>query len=218
MALNNSNLHASYSSRGVNRDRLDAILTFAGKSILDVGCGSGAYVLKLRDRYEIKGVDYQRFTTWDDQPELFSLSDATQLNWADQSVDTILSFETLEHLDAPEKALAEYYRVCRQNIILTVPNCSITPGMKRSHFLYGTWSDRTHIQFFEMESITELVKRAGFLITHQAYINKISLSPLIDEAFDFSGFWGRQLRKSLLKRQTRDYHITCLLVGEKVIK
>lgn len=215
MALNDPELFKAYSTRGVNRERFEAILRFSGRSIVDVGCGSGAYVLKLKNDYQIQGIDCQRFPSWDEQPELFSLSDANRLGWSDNSVDTILSFETLEHLNAPQEALREYYRVCRQNVIITVPNCSITEGMKKSHFLYGTWSDRTHIHFFEMDSIARLMEQAGFHLTYQAYINKISLCPLLDEAFDLSGFWGKKIRKALLKRKSGDYYITCLLVGSK---
>jgi ubiquinone/menaquinone biosynthesis C-methylase UbiE len=207
--------HHIYSGRGVNPARLEAVINFAGKSILDVGCGSGAYVLQLADRYDIKGIDYEEFETWKEKPNLFSISDATNLDLPDNSVDTILSFECLEHLSDPELALKEYYRVARKNVILTVPNCEITPGMRQSLMLYYHWIDRTHVNFFTMESITELVQNSGFAISHSYYINQISWQPLLSEAFDFSGFLGKIIRKLLISRQKESYYITCLVVAEK---
>jgi ubiquinone/menaquinone biosynthesis C-methylase UbiE len=205
----------NYEIRGVNSARLDAVIRYSSGSILDVGCGSGAYVLQLADRYDIKGIDYREFETWKEKPNLFSISDATNLNLPDNSVDTILSFECLEHLPNPELALKEYYRVARNNVILTVPNCAITPGMRQSLMLYYHWIDRTHVNFFTMESITELVQNSGFAISQSYYINQISWKPLLLEAFDFSGIIGRTILKYLLPRQKSNYYITCLIVAEK---
>src|SRR5262245_49618320 len=115
-----------YSMRGINASRLAAIEQHAGREILDVGCGSGAYVLHLADRLNIRGVDYRHFDAWDQRPQLFGISDAQELKMPDNSVDTILSFETLEHLPEPQRALSEYLRVCRKNLILTVPSCTVT--------------------------------------------------------------------------------------------
>ncbi|NIV03297.1 MAG: hypothetical protein GWN59_01285, partial [Calditrichae bacterium] len=59
---------AEYEKRGVNPYRYKAILKHAGESVLDVCCGSGAYVLKLADKYDIKGVDIQKFDSWCERP------------------------------------------------------------------------------------------------------------------------------------------------------
>lgn len=209
-------LHKDYATRGINQERLNAILEFAGHSILDVGCGSGAYVLKLADKYQIFGVDYQSFPTWDTMPHLFSISDAAELAGKDDnSTDTVLSFETLEHLQDPGKALREYYRVCRKNVILTVPNCNVTDGMLSSELIYKPWIDRTHVQFFTLESIATLVEEVGFHVIKKTYINEISLTPFLSEAFDFSGLLGQLTRRFLFARKRKSYYITCLLVAEK---
>ncbi|MBD2338964.1 class I SAM-dependent methyltransferase [Calothrix sp. FACHB-156] len=209
------NLEKEYSNRGVNPYRFQAILENAGSSILDIGCGSGAYVLELAHQYKIRGIDFQYFESWNDNPELFSISDAVEINFPDNSVDTILSFETLEHLADPEKALRQYHRVCRKNLILTVPNCYITPGMRQSLVTYYHWIDRTHVNFFSMDSITELVQASGFRISKKYYINQISWIPLLLEAFDFSTFLGKLAKKILCNLPHKDYYITCLIVAEK---
>lgn len=205
----------SYAARGVNPERLNAILENAGQSVLDVGCGNGAYVLKLANQYETFGVDLQHFETWNAMPHLFSISDASELQFQDNSFDTVLSFETLEHLSEPSKALREYYRICRKNLILTVPNCDITPGMHQSLMIYYHWIDRTHVNFFNMHTLIESVKAAGFKVTKHYYINQISLLPFLTEAFDFSGILGKIMQKFLLKKQQYNYYLTCLIVAEK---
>ena len=154
----------------------------------------------------------------DEKPELFSISDASNLvNYVDNSVDTILSFETLEHLENPEKALQEYYRVCRKNLILTVPNCEVTNGMLDSGLIYKTWVDRTHIQFFDLKTIVSLAEEVGFQVIQKTYINEVSLLPLLFEAFDFSDILGKIARKiiRLKSEKAKKYYITCLLVCEK---
>jgi len=204
----------SYEARGINPERLRAILEHAGRSILDVGCGSGAYVLKLADRYEIFGVDVQHYETWNQMPHLFAASEASELNFDDNSFDTILLFETLEHLPNPGRALEEYYRVCRKNLILSVPNCEITLGMRQSHMIYYHWIDRTHVNFFSMETITRTVQEAGFKVSKNYYINEISLMPLLTEAFNIPRSLTTVIIRWFLRRQ-RNYSITCLIVGDK---
>lgn len=210
-----NNVKQSYQKRGVNNDRLRAVLADAGQTILDVGCGSGAYVHKLNGQYDIRGVDYQSFESWEDTPDLFEVSDAAKLRFDDHSFDTILSFETLEHLPDPAAALKEYYRVCRRNVILTVPNCAITDGMRKSNMLYSHWVDRTHINFFDMQSISALVADAGFKVVKQQYINQISILPLMAEAFGLNATAQKWASKFLKRTQKQQYFITCLIVGEK---
>lgn len=206
---------ASYQKRGVNQERLKAVLENAGSSILDVGCGSGAYVLQLADQYRITGVDYQPFESWAERPELFAISDAATLDRPDESVDTILSFETLEHLPDPLKALQEYHRVCRKNVVLTVPNCEHTPAMKQSNLIYYHWIDRTHVHFFTLESIKQLALDAGFQNVKAYYINRLTLLPLVQEAFEVPGFLRRIIPRLFARFQKRPYYITCLVVAEK---
>ncbi len=215
MKPNDTELTKMYLQRGINKERIEAIKKYAGHSILDVGCGNGAYILELYKDYDIYGVDYQYYESWDTLSERFSISDATDLDYDDCSFDTILSFETLEHLTDPYKALDEYYRVSKKNIILTVPNCSLTSGMKESQLIYYHWIDRTHINFFDIESIQELIKKSGFKIIDLYFINQISLLPLFKESFGLKHLPNEILRKALNILQQKQYYLTCMIIGEK---
>lgn len=207
--------HPDYSVRGLNPERLAAIGRFAGREILDVGCGSGAYVLHLADQMNIRGVDYRHFDAWAQRPDRFALSDAQDLQCDDASVDTILSFETLEHLPDPAKALGEYFRVCRKNLIITVPNCSLTSGMRKSGVIYNHWIDRTHVNFWDLDSLAADVRAAGFTIQEATHINRINLGPVVAESLGFNGSSSRYVAAVFRRLQRRQYPMTCLVVASK---
>jgi SAM-dependent methyltransferase len=204
----------NYAVRGLNPGRLSAIEKHAGRSVLDVGCGSGAYVLQLTGRYDIRGVDYQRFDAWAQRPDLFEVSDAHSLAQPDGAVDTILSFETLEHLPEPARALREYRRVARRNVILTVPNCRLSEGMRGSGVIYNHWIDRTHVNFWDLDTISKEVAAAGFEVKVRDYINHINLGVVMMEALGLSGSAARTGASLFRRLQRREYPMTCLIVAE----
>lgn len=207
--------HPDYAVRGMNRERLDALLHHAGQDVLDAGCGNGNYVLHLADHLRIRGIDYKHFAAWDQRPELFSISDAQRLQLPDASVDTIVSFETLEHLPDPESALREYFRVARRNLIVTVPNCQLTPGQRTSGQIYNHWIDRTHVNFWDLDTLCRQIETAGFTVAQRGYINHMSIAPLAVEALGLRGPLGR-LATSIFRRMQRTrYPMTCLVVATK---
>lgn len=204
-----------YSVRGINPQRLAAVKEYAGTSVLDVGCGSGAYVTALAKEYDIAGVDYCEFPTWSSNPDRFSISDAHSLRASSSSIDTILSFETLEHLKDPESALREYFRVCRKNVIITVPNCELTAGMKSSGVIFNHWIDRSHINFWTLNSIQQLVTSVGFTVRVGTFINAISFGPVMMEALGITGRLARLGSRAVGKLTRRKHYMTLLIVAEK---
>lgn len=206
-----------YGTRAVNEMRLSAIKENAGSTILDVGCGSGAYVLSLKESLDIKGTDYCAYETWGEEPGRFFVADAAEIAVEDKSFETILSFETLEHLSNPEKALKEYYRICSRNVILTVPNCDITAGLKKSNLIFGHWKDPTHVNFFTLKSICDTVVSAGFTVKKAYYINKINVWPFLFESLGVNPTVGvgAFLVKVFSRIPTRSYYLTCCVIAEK---
>lgn len=205
-----------YKSRGVNLERLNAIKKFAGKSILDVGCGNGSYIFELNDEYKMHGVDVQSYSSWKESSNSFSLGAADQLNFENDSFETITCFETLEHVAQPEEALKEFHRVCSKNIIITVPNCMLTQGMKDSQLIYYHWIDRSHINFFNMEVTQEYIGDAGFSIFDSYFINPINLTPLILESFKAKGLVHKVLGKLASTMPREKYYLTCMIVAQKM--
>lgn len=209
-------IKSQYQQRGVNADRLKAIREFAGTKILDVGCGSGAYILSLSSELDIHGIDHQEFGSWKEAPARFHVGTADKLPFEDGAFDTLLSFECLEHLPNPAEALREYYRVARKNIIVTVPNCTITEGMKKSNLLYSHWGDPSHSQFFTLSSISKAVEQAGFRVTHASFINRINLLPFFLEWLGVKNAFCTKVANRLSRLLPLKTHtLTCLVVGEK---
>ncbi|MBC8007713.1 MAG: methyltransferase domain-containing protein [Prolixibacteraceae bacterium] len=206
----------SYQSRGINSYRLQALLDHGGQSILDVGCGSGAYVLALAKDRRIRGVDHARFDSWSGHEELFKIAAAAELPYDDTSFETVCSFEVLEHLQNPLEALREFHRVCTRNIVITVPNCEISDGMRRSNLLYSHWRDPTHCNFFDRNSIQQMVISAGFRIDTVYSINPISILPFLIEAINVPKALQSAF-KTLIKPFVRgNYFLTTLVVASKV--
>jgi len=179
-----------------------------------VGCGNGAYVLQLADRLDIRGVDFKQFEAWSAKPELFQVCDACTLPFSDGAVDTILSFETLEHLTDPARALLEYRRVARRNLIITVPNCQLSEGMRQSGLIYNHWIDRSHVNFWDLDGISAELNAAGFSVVIRQHINHLNLGALTMEALGLSGFAARSGAWLMRRLQRRTYPMTCLLVAE----
>ena len=183
-----NNIHnnpPSYERRPLNPFRKRAIESFSGDSILDVGCGNGIYVNFFANGKKIQGIDLNPSDGWHENPSLFSIGEASQLKAASKSVDTILAFEVLEHLQDPTQALNEFRRVAKKNIIITVPNCYQTLGMKESNLAYGHYVDPTHINFWDKKTLIELLDNLEIEILHFEYINYINLLPLFSEALGF---------------------------------
>jgi SAM-dependent methyltransferase len=213
--VDNKAAHPDYAVRALNPERLAAVERHAGNVVLDVGCGNGAYVLHLADRYRIRGMDYRQFEAWKQRPELFGVSDAQELQLPDASVDTILSFETLEHLPDPARALREYFRVSRKNLILTVPNCTLTPGMRGSGMIYNHWIDRTHVNFWDMDGLCREVEAAGFKVEVRQPINHLNLGPVAMEALGLRNSAARYGAALFRRLQRTRYPMTSLVVAVK---
>ncbi|MEN1729049.1 MAG: class I SAM-dependent methyltransferase [Pseudomonadota bacterium] len=98
-----------------------------GKRVLDAACGEGygSQLLSAGAEHVI-GVDLSaeavkhakgRYTASNLE---FHQADVTQLPLADDSVDVVVSFETLEHLEAQDDMFAEFRRVLRPDGFLLV--------------------------------------------------------------------------------------------------
>ena len=85
------------------------------ETVLDSGCGDGFVARLLRKRVRrIVAVDVQPFETWQETPGLtFSVADARDLPFEDETFDIVHSKDSLHHMESPERAIAEYARVLK---------------------------------------------------------------------------------------------------------
>lgn len=87
------------------------------KSILDVGC----YEAPLR---EILGSDFYTGIDMVGNPDIeINLEKAERLPFEDNSFDTVICIDVLEHLDNLHAVFAELIRVSKKYVIISLPNC-----------------------------------------------------------------------------------------------
>jgi ubiquinone/menaquinone biosynthesis C-methylase UbiE len=100
-----------------------------GKSVLDIGMGSGAFLnllLSLNTFQRVLGIDIRRYSKFtmlfERQSYEIMYASVTNLPFADKSIDVVTCMEVLEHIDKRPflAALAELRRVSR-SLITTVP-------------------------------------------------------------------------------------------------
>lgn len=99
-----------------------------GRRVLDAACGEGyGSALLAATAREVAGVDIDPTSVAHARARYASIgnlryecSDATTLPFADRAFDLVVSFETLEHLAAQERLLAELARVLDDDGVLVI--------------------------------------------------------------------------------------------------
>jgi ubiquinone/menaquinone biosynthesis C-methylase UbiE len=144
-------------------------------SILDVGCGNGAFLKYLEDNGSvIKKIGYERSQTAVAKKvctsEIISGS-AEKITFPDNSFDVVLALEVIEHLPFGifESTLEELQRVAAKNIIISVPYNEKGRLMK-CRYCGCSFSPYYHLRSFDEKSMKTLFK--DFIHTHFLYINK----------------------------------------------
>ncbi len=105
---------------------VDQILKLGGGRMLDVGCGMCLLVLRLRERgIDARGLDIAKRTIEEGNrqaPGCFELGSILDIPYPEDSFDTVVCTDVLEHLaeqDVP-KALSELNRVTRRSVFATI--------------------------------------------------------------------------------------------------
>jgi ubiquinone/menaquinone biosynthesis C-methylase UbiE len=135
---------------------------FGIRSILDVGCGTGRGLLRIKDAIpglavagiepsaELRAVGHAKGLS---ESELID-GDAMKLAFGDGSFDLVCEFGALHHMPAPSKAVAEMLRVSRKAIFISDSN----------NFGQGNWLARLVKQTINTAGlwpVADLVKTKG---------------------------------------------------------
>jgi len=135
----------------------------AGQSILDLGCGYGAYSLALREQgRQCVGcdinLDYLKTASSAGLPVVAADGG---LPFPDKSFDTVLLLEVVEHVPGIESLLKDAFRVARKNVLVTVPNSEDLELLKSNDVTYGHMLSSDHVHFFDPAGLTQLLRSYG---------------------------------------------------------
>ena len=125
---------AAYHHARLNFAR-NAIIRARPQSLLDAGCGAGLLAISLAGHvHEITGVDIagNAFPREIHPGVRFLQMNIENLAFSDESFDTVVSVETLEHVLDPIRALREMRRVLRPKgtLVLTYPTINRTAAKR----------------------------------------------------------------------------------------
>ena len=176
---------------------------FKDKVVLDIGCGAGGKTIyyaskqvknivgvEILGKYKEEAENLARKYNLEDKFE-FVCADASKTPFEDETFDTIIMNDAMEHVDEPEKVLDECYRILKKNgkLYLNFPPYNHPYGAHLSDAIGMPW---VHVFFSEktmIETYKELVKdlpdgkdRIEFRISKKAdkteyfsYINKMTI-------------------------------------------
>lgn len=176
---------------------------FKNKDVLDIGCGAGGKTIfyasqgvnkiigvEILEKYKKDAEDLAKKYNMSEKFS-FVCADASKTPFEDESFDTIIMNDAMEHVDEPEKVLEECYRILKKNgkLYLNFPPYNHPYGAHLSDAIGMPW---VHVFFSEktlIETYKELVKdlpdgkdRIKFRIDKRpdgteyfSYINKMTI-------------------------------------------
>jgi 2-polyprenyl-3-methyl-5-hydroxy-6-metoxy-1,4-benzoquinol methylase len=177
----------------------------AAKKILDVGCGDGLFMDRIRDalngrkKIEIWGVDYSKYKLKKAEKKGHSVKwcDLEKgLPFEDGTFDVIYAAELIEHLYNPDYFLEECYRVLKKNGVIIVSTPNLQAWYNRVLFMFG-------IQpiFYEVSTkspavgsgVLKKIKKGEAPVGHVHVFNRAGLVDMLrQEGFEITKFLGAQ--------------------------
>ena len=146
-------------------------------SILDIGCGEGfvlKYLIQQGVKAQMRGLDLSKKAVAIARQQVpgveFSSGSIYHLPYPDNSADMVLCNEVLEHLERPDKAVAEIMRVSRKYIFCSVPHepWFMLGGLMGGKYITRFGNHPEHINHWTAWGFQ------GFLQRHGLHVLKLS--------------------------------------------
>ncbi|MFH0793688.1 MAG: class I SAM-dependent methyltransferase [bacterium] len=148
---------------------------FAGRSVLDMGCGDGYYTLRFwdlgkpRSMVAVDGAERaieHAEASKNGRPIRFEVGDAHRLPYPDNSFDLVLVQSILHHDDDPEDMIREAFRLAPQ-IVIHEPNgnnlgLKVVEKLSTYHRLHGEKS-------YSSRQLRLWVEAQGGRVTYQRF-------------------------------------------------
>ena len=172
------------------RPQMRAFVPAAARTILDVGCGAGAFASGLREERRSEGRELEIWGLELDHAAAAAAAGVLDRVWqgsAEELVgrlpaahfDCVCCHDVLEHLAWPDRVLRDLRRVLTPGgvVVASIPNVRYFPNVW-DLVVHGRWSytdegilDRTHLRFYTRASMADLFAAGGYRLLRQEGIN-----------------------------------------------
>ncbi len=139
------------------------------ENLLEVGCGAGYSLVELKKFFNSD----MSFSACDIDPKLVELAKQKnpdvdcrtasiyELPYDDESFDTVICLEVMEHLENPEKALSELARITKKHIIISTPNEPIWRILNcvRGKYIKDFGNTPGHINHWSSGSLKKMISK-----------------------------------------------------------
>jgi 2-polyprenyl-3-methyl-5-hydroxy-6-metoxy-1,4-benzoquinol methylase len=155
---------------------LPTLLQHPDCSLLDIGCGWEARLLKSVEPYVKRGVgvDFKAPSIATSKLTTITATLADRLPFSDAEFDVVTLLAVLEHLSHPRAMIEEIGRVLkpRGQVILTVPSLAAKPVLEFLAYRVGIVSEteiRDHKCYYDRKSLEVLFAGSGLTIDRHRY-------------------------------------------------
>lgn len=156
------------------------VRAFAPATVLDAGCGEGFVAEALSARLpgvEVTAVDVDAAAVAFAEANgrfgvRYGVASLDALPFAAGAFDVVVCTEVLEHLPAPDRALAELRRVARRGVVVTVPLEPVFRTLLAMGMAMGWSPDPGHVNFWtpaQWRRWLRTVDPAARTATHSLY-------------------------------------------------
>lgn len=131
------------------------------RTILDVGCGNGAFLNSLPSTYEAVGLDFSEEALKYVRTKAVR-GNVSNLPFGSKSFDLVTCLEVLEHLPSGifEKAISEIQRVAKKYIIVSVPNSEdLHYHLVRCPECCCWFNPNRHVRSFNVQKLAKLFEQ-----------------------------------------------------------
>lgn len=155
-----------------------------GDHVVDIGAGYGGFARLLEEEgFNSTSIDVnvgrmQKISQWGHRA---AVSFASDLPFADSSVDVVCFIASLPHLPSPSEAFEEAYRILRPGGVLLVDSYNIVNALWRLFFVLGKWeaiAGRQGWHYFQstlsMDHLKSLAEETGFEFRKNASYTPLS--------------------------------------------
>lgn len=161
---------------------LDKISNIRFSNVLDVGCGTGEILKRIKFLYPtalLYGIDISKEMLKQaekkglDKSKLF-LGDAENLPFENEKFDLLICTDSFHHYPNPQKVIEGFYRVLKTDGYLLLADFVKPFPVRQLMNIFIPFSNEGDVKIYSRNEILSFLKHSGFQNTHYQNINKSS--------------------------------------------